>query len=134
MNPIDHDIDLRPEVPSLVGLMKLRPTLSRGAVKYRGEFVRVQAEAREAGRGVWNPRDRLPLTPATFRKLHRDGTTSIGEPSRSPTSSSTFSCSVRKTKCGEMTSCEEATLHLNSCGNARLDRDKDGVPCESVCQ
>jgi len=42
-----------------------------------------------------------------------------------------FSCSPRKT-CGEMTSCEEATFHLQSCGNTRLDRDKEGIPCAST--
>nr|WP_233094006.1 excalibur calcium-binding domain-containing protein [Azotobacter chroococcum] len=33
-----------------------------------------------------------------------------------------------------MASCEEAQYHLNECGNWRLDRDKDGVPCASLCQ
>ncbi|WP_414706631.1 excalibur calcium-binding domain-containing protein [Psychrobacter sp. UBA3068] len=31
-----------------------------------------------------------------------------------------------------MASCEQAKLALE-CGNTRLDRDKDGVPCESIC-
>lgn len=39
-----------------------------------------------------------------------------------------------KTKCGEMTSCEEAMFYLKECGVGRLDRDKDGVPCETICQ
>lgn len=34
--------------------------------------------------------------------------------------------------CGQMTSCEQAKQALK-CGNTRLDRDKDGVPCESIC-
>ena len=34
--------------------------------------------------------------------------------------------------CGQMASCEQAKLALK-CGNKRLDRDKDGVPCESIC-
>ncbi|WP_233094013.1 excalibur calcium-binding domain-containing protein [Azotobacter chroococcum] len=33
-----------------------------------------------------------------------------------------------------MSSCEEAQYHLKECGNGRLDRDNDGVPCEAVCQ
>ncbi|WP_349573152.1 excalibur calcium-binding domain-containing protein [Azotobacter salinestris] len=48
-------------------------------------------------------------------------------------SSSGFSCSTRKT-CGQMASCEEAQYHLNECGNGRLDRDNDGVPCEAICR
>ena len=44
----------------------------------------------------------------------------------------TFSCEPKKT-CGKMASCEEAKYHLEQCGNKRLDRDKDGIPCESLC-
>ena len=34
--------------------------------------------------------------------------------------------------CGEIVSCEQAKQALK-CGNTKLDRDKDGVPCESIC-
>lgn len=34
--------------------------------------------------------------------------------------------------CTQMSSCERAKQALK-CGNKRLDRDKDGVPCESIC-
>lgn len=43
-----------------------------------------------------------------------------------------FDCSQRK-KCTEMISCEEALYHLNECRYTRLDRDKDGIPCENIC-
>lgn len=43
-----------------------------------------------------------------------------------------FSCDVRKT-CSRMSSCEEAYYHLQICHNTRLDRDKDGIPCEKIC-
>ncbi|MBU3979175.1 excalibur calcium-binding domain-containing protein [Patescibacteria group bacterium] len=33
-----------------------------------------------------------------------------------------------------MTSCAEAQFYLNSCGVSRLDGDKDGVPCETLCR
>ena len=36
--------------------------------------------------------------------------------------------------CKEMSSCAEAKYHLNECGEGRLDRDGDGVPCENVCR
>jgi hypothetical protein len=38
-----------------------------------------------------------------------------------------------KSKCGQMRSCEEARFYLNSCGLRKLDRDNDGIPCESLC-
>lgn len=34
--------------------------------------------------------------------------------------------------CGQMANCEQAKQALK-CGNKALDRDKDGVPCESIC-
>lgn len=40
--------------------------------------------------------------------------------------------SMIKKTCGQMSSCEEAKFQL-ACGNTRLDGDKDGVPCESIC-
>jgi hypothetical protein len=49
---------------------------------------------------------------------------------KAPASSN--SCGQRKT-CGEMSNCREAMYRLNTCGNSRLDRDKDGIPCESIC-
>lgn len=44
-----------------------------------------------------------------------------------------FSCADSK-YCKEMSSCSEAKFHLNECGESRLDRDHDGVPCENVCK
>lgn len=45
----------------------------------------------------------------------------------------TLDCgSMIKKTCSQMTSCEEAKWQL-ACGNTRLDGDKDGVPCESIC-
>lgn len=43
-----------------------------------------------------------------------------------------FTCSGKR-KCGEMASCEEARFYLSTCGVRSLDRDGDGVPCESLC-
>ena len=38
-----------------------------------------------------------------------------------------------KRYCRQMDSCEEARAFLNQCGLSRLDGDKDGVPCEVLC-
>lgn len=35
--------------------------------------------------------------------------------------------------CSEMESCEEAEFFLATCRMSQLDRDGDGVPCESLC-
>jgi hypothetical protein len=47
-------------------------------------------------------------------------------------SDSKFTC-VKKT-CKQITSCAEAKYLLKQCGYTQLDRDKDGVPCESICK
>lgn len=39
-----------------------------------------------------------------------------------------------KSYCKEMKSCAEAKRYLKECGLRRLDRDGDGVPCESLCK
>jgi hypothetical protein len=43
-----------------------------------------------------------------------------------------FSCGTKQF-CTEMVSCSEATFHLTQCGLNKLDRDNDGIPCESIC-
>lgn len=44
-----------------------------------------------------------------------------------------FTCGSKR-RCGEMASCEEAKFYLTQCGVGSLDRDKDDVPCESLCR
>lgn len=39
-----------------------------------------------------------------------------------------------KHKCSEIKSCKEAYFYLEVCGVTKLDRDKDGIPCESLCK
>lgn len=39
-----------------------------------------------------------------------------------------------KRRCGQMLSCDEAMAYLTQCGVSSLDRDGDGVPCESLCR
>ena len=41
-------------------------------------------------------------------------------------------CGDKKT-CKQMKSCEEAKFYLEKCGLKKLDKDKDGIPCESIC-
>lgn len=46
---------------------------------------------------------------------------------------SEFKCEGKK-YCKEMSSCKEAMFYLKQCGVSRLDRDKDGIPCETICR
>ena len=46
---------------------------------------------------------------------------------------SSLSCDALPRTCGQMNNCKQAKLAL-ACGNTRLDRDNDGVPCEALCK
>lgn len=39
-----------------------------------------------------------------------------------------------KRSCKDMSSCSEARYYLQQCGAKNLDRDGDGIPCESLCK
>lgn len=98
-------------------------------------LLHLEAEARRAKRGLWGLSEAERVAPWEWRK----GTKSpiaqpyAGKPVLVAAKASQFSCTPRK-NCGQMTSCAEARYHLEQCGNGRLDRDKDGIPCESICQ
>jgi cold shock CspA family protein len=47
----------------------------------------------------------------------------------SATTDRQFACRGR-TRCTQMTSCEEATWVLKHCPNVEMDGDRDGIPCE----
>jgi micrococcal nuclease len=93
---------------------------------YQKEFQEAQKDAKEAQRGLWHP----DTCAGELKPEKQDATPT---PTATPKqNTSAFSCTPKKT-CGKMTSCEEAYYHLNTCGNSSLDRDKDGIPCESIC-
>jgi endonuclease YncB( thermonuclease family) len=94
-------------------------------------LLQAEAEARAAKRGLWSLPEAERIPPWEWR---HGGLVAPPKPLALVDSddASGFSCSVRKT-CGQMTTCAEARYHLESCGNSRLDRDNDGVPCESLC-
>lgn len=35
-----------------------------------------------------------------------------------------------RTRCSQMTSCEEATFFVNNCPDTKMDGNNDGIPCE----
>ncbi|WP_082582547.1 excalibur calcium-binding domain-containing protein [Mesorhizobium sp. Root172] len=44
-----------------------------------------------------------------------------------------WSCQPRLT-CSQISSCDEARWYLENCSwGGKLDRDSDGIPCESFC-
>lgn len=84
----------------------------------------------------------VALTLYAFRQ-HRDhpsppepaSATEPGQPAAQstadllPESPAAFRCDGR-TRCSQMTSCEEATYFLRHCPGVEMDGDRDGEPCE----
>jgi len=89
----------------------------------------LEAEARAAQRGLWALPEAQRVAPWDWRKAQRQQTPAA------PTTSQEggFTCGAKR-YCREMTSCAEARFYLNSCGLSRLDGDRDGNPCESLCR
>ncbi|AMV70741.1 nuclease [Desulfuromonas sp. DDH964] len=89
----------------------------------------LESEARAAHRGLWAVPD--PVPPWEWRHGVKN-VSSPGEPAQS------FPGKARecgqKQYCKEMISCEEAMFFLRDCGLFNLDRDSDGIPCESMCR
>ena len=91
-------------------------------------LLALEAEARAARRGLWSLPEAEQVPPWEWRR-------GVRQPNAPPQAlvpeSAGFACG--KTYCREMRSCAEARFHLAQCGLARLDGDRDGVPCETLC-
>ena len=89
----------------------------------RGRYESAETEAKKRKRGLWSDANAIP--PWAWRKGQRNSTVKV--------TAANFQCGSKR-YCGEMTSCEEAKFYLRNCDLTRLDGDKDGVPCESICR
>ena len=89
----------------------------------------LEDEARAAKRGLWALPEAQQIPPWEWRKAERQQ-----PPAAPPTlTGDGFTCGAKR-YCREMTSCAEARFYLNNCGLSRLDGDRDGTPCESLCR
>ncbi|HRN96321.1 MAG TPA: thermonuclease family protein [Candidatus Levybacteria bacterium] len=81
-------------------------------VKYQDKLEVLEKEARDNNRGLWG------------------SCQSSISPTPDPT---TFSCDCTKS-CSQITTCQEATFQLTSCGCKSLDGNNDGIACNSLCR
>jgi len=106
--------------------------------KYQTDFKNAQQQARDNKRGLWaentcNGNLTVSSEPATqTTTITTTVPTTEAKTVTQNGGSFSGSCAGKKT-CGQMTSCQEAKFYLNSCGVGSLDRDKDGIPCETIC-
>ena len=86
--------------------------------------------AKDAKKGLWG----LPISDQVPPWEWRQGvkTNNQRKEEEQKNEPQKFTCGTKK-YCKEMTSCEEAEFYLNECGISSLDGDKDGMPCESLC-
>ena len=91
------------------------------------ELLELEASARAGNRGIWALSIIEQVPPWEWRTGKRIGTREdkvIARP---------YTCGT-KNFCREMTSCDEAKYYLEQCYLIRLDDNKDGVPCDSLCK
>lgn len=89
------------------------------------KLIESEAQAKNMGLGLWD--DPNPVPPWDFRHQVTPPTVPVVK-----STTSGFSCSGKRF-CKQMVSCDEARYYLEVYGVYRLDRDNDGVPCESIC-
>ena len=141
--PTDTDRYGRPIAVILVdGRSVNREIVSRGAAwayrKYLHDqsLLDVEAEAKSAQRGMWALQTDQITAPWDWRHGSNPVRAAMSikpdETQIAASSAGGFTCGSKRV-CKEMTSCEEAYFYLTQCGLTRLDRDHDGIPCESIC-
>ncbi|MES0179665.1 excalibur calcium-binding domain-containing protein [Mesorhizobium sp. M0025] len=98
-----------------------------------GAYAEQQASAEAAKVGLWVGKFQ---TPWDWRAGHADNKApAVSQPlgiiKRQVAQS--YSCQPRRT-CPQISSCAEANWYLANCSwGGKLDRDSDGIPCESLC-
>lgn len=110
--------------------------------KMLAKFNGFEKYAREHNLGLWSS---CPISLSPTKTVTKTTTPKTVTPTSTYTApvqtntnsgnsgiTSGFTCSG-KTTCGQMTSCAEARFYLTTCGVNRLDGDKDGTPCETLC-
>lgn len=95
-------------------------------------LISLEDEAKSKSLGIWS--EAAPIPPWEFRRGAKSPASGEGKGAddSADKGGAGFSCGG-KSKCGQMDSCEEARFYLKKCGLSRLDRDHDGIPCESIC-
>jgi endonuclease YncB( thermonuclease family) len=99
----------------------------------------IENQARQDKVGLWGLPESEQIPPWEWRHSQRGSST--GKKNQIITNmklhhqetGQAFTCGS-KTTCKQMTSCSEARFYLEKCGLNRLDRDNDGIPCESICR
>jgi endonuclease YncB( thermonuclease family) len=93
----------------------------KGTFSKKREYIEYEDTAREKKLGIWGDQCAVNEEADTQKNTENE-----------PVDNLNASCQL-KPYCTQLNSCEEAKYYLNTCGLLRLDQDKDGIPCESLC-
>ncbi len=100
--------------------------------KYQSEFKNAQKSAENELSGLWDPThscyDKKQSTQEPVTNNSQSNTQN-----NQPAQGSSYTCGAKR-YCTQMATCDEAYFYYNNCGLTRLDGDKDGVPCETLCR
>jgi endonuclease YncB( thermonuclease family) len=88
------------------------------------DYSDLEEGAKEARIGLWGVKN--PVPPWEWRWLQQKAAAA------SASGGTDFVCGT-KHSCSEMTSCDEAKFYFYACGLDRLDRDGNGIPCDTKC-
>lgn len=101
-----------------------------GCAETQSQYLQAENVAKQNKRGFWNQSN--PVMPADFRAGRSKPSRSSSKPVQQPTSLP--ACVKSDCDCGDFSSWEEAQRVFQAFPNDpfRLDRDRDGVACESL--
>ena len=100
----------------------------------------LEDQAKSAKSGLWSLPESERCEPWNWRKGSCSMSAATPQPQQPLTgfnnakSTGTFTCSIVKRRCAEMTSCDEARFYLTQCEVRTIDGNHDGVPCEALCR
>ncbi|MDX8518726.1 thermonuclease family protein [Mesorhizobium dulcispinae] len=99
-----------------------------------GAYAKQQAKAQAAKLGLWVGKFQAPWD---WRAEHADAAAPRSQPlgaiNRKQVAQSGYSCQPRR-YCSQISSCDEAQWYLHNCSwGGKLDRDGDGLACETLC-
>ncbi|MFC3529497.1 thermonuclease family protein [Paracoccus mangrovi] len=99
--------------------------------QYSTAYIAAEDDARTGQRGIWQGRFDMPWD---WRAERRSGQNVAPTMQRLyEFAGQNWSCGPRRT-CSQIGSCDEARWYLQNCPwCGKLDRDNDGIPCESIC-
>ncbi|CAM3042978.1 thermonuclease family protein [Dichelobacter nodosus] len=98
----------------------------------RSDLPDLQIQAQTKKIGLWGLPEAEIIKPSDWRHGQREVQAQIAEKKYQQSKAQSTNCGSKRF-CKQMSSCHEAMYYLNQCGLSRLDRDNDGIPCESLC-